>query len=113
MLAMRPIRHTLHVLIAPAHDVPGQWLAHCLELDVVSQGNSAPHALDMIAEAIELLAESNVKAGKPPLSFHSAPLEEWEAYKNGEEAAVRPLRIAKPIDEEITIDPRQRACQGA
>jgi len=55
------IQTRLNVIIYPAEDLPGQWIAHCLELDIISQGNSPPHALDMIAEAIEMCAAENVR----------------------------------------------------
>ena len=34
-----------------------QWVAVCLEIDVVTQGNSEEHALEMIREAVELHLE--------------------------------------------------------
>jgi len=38
-----------------------QWIAVCLELDVVTQGGSAQHALKMIREAFELHVEDMTK----------------------------------------------------
>lgn len=34
-----------------------QWVAMCVEYDVVTQGNSEEHALEMIREAVELHIE--------------------------------------------------------
>ncbi len=75
---------------------------------MMSLGNSAPHALDMLAEAIELTAEDNVKEGRPPLLFRSAPMEAWAQYDEAEDAAVRVLRIiinARQLEDEITLTP--------
>ena len=48
---------TYRVLLEPALDVPGQWTAHNLDLDIISQGNSPEHALAMIREATQLVVE--------------------------------------------------------
>jgi predicted RNase H-like HicB family nuclease len=40
------------------HREPGlddQWVAHCLDWDLVSQGDTPAHAMRMIAEAIALV----------------------------------------------------------
>jgi hypothetical protein len=42
------------IALYPAPDVSGQWIAHHKHRDVVTQGNSEPHALRMLAEAIEI-----------------------------------------------------------
>ena len=100
------LRHYLNVLISPAQDLPGQWVAHCLELDLVSQGNSPKHAEDMIAEAIEMCADENIRAGRPPFSFRAAPDEVWSMLETAEELAIRPLRIsASRIPEDATLQP--------
>ena len=38
-------------LIYPSLDVEGEWVAHCLDFDIVSQGTSPGHAGTMIREA--------------------------------------------------------------
>jgi predicted RNase H-like HicB family nuclease len=43
--------------IYPAPDLKGQWIAHCHESDVVTQGNSAAHASEMLREALELMSD--------------------------------------------------------
>lgn len=81
-------------------------MAHCLELDVVTQGNSQEHAVEMLAEAIELVAESNVAAGYPPLAFRSAPPEEWARLEGAESLATRILRLkGKAFADDVTIAP--------
>jgi predicted RNase H-like HicB family nuclease len=47
-------RQEVHVVLWQDGD---QWVAWCLEYDVVSQGNSEQHALEMIQEAVELHIE--------------------------------------------------------
>jgi hypothetical protein len=67
----------LHVVFWPAEDVPGQWLAHCLELDVVSQGNSLPHALEMLKEAVGEVLVSDLQKRLDPMR-RRAPQEDWD-----------------------------------
>lgn len=64
------------VLFFRAPDVPGQWVAHCLDFDVVTQGNSLAHAAEMIVEAVGIVAGEDLKRGRDPL-LHQAPEECW------------------------------------
>lgn len=45
------VEFPLRVVLYPAPDLEGQWIAHGLETDVVTQGDSAEHALAMMADA--------------------------------------------------------------
>jgi len=74
--AMRTLN--LSVFLTRAPDVEGQWVGHCLDLDVVSQGDSMRHAYEMTREAVELLILDDLNAGREP-TLRSAPREEWEA----------------------------------
>jgi len=105
-----PFKFTFNTVIYPAPDLPGQWVSHCLELDLISQGNDPQQALDMIADAIELMAEENIKHGRPPFTFRSAPPEAWELARGTEAAAERLIFIEAPIpgDGDITISPHIR-----
>ena len=94
----------LHTLIYQAPDVPGQWIAHCLEIDLVTQGNSAPHALEMIAEAIEIVAKDNVARGRPAIEIRPAPAEDWARLAYAEDLATRLLHLPK---SQATIVPSQ------
>jgi len=65
------------VLVHPATDIEGEWVAHCLDYDVVSQGNSLEHALDMVIEATRLVLDDDVRSGREPAE-RRAPSEMWE-----------------------------------
>ena len=69
----------LWFLIRPAADVPGQWTSHCLELDVVSQGTSLAHALDMGVEAAFQAIVDDIDDGLDPRDRPRAPREHWDA----------------------------------
>jgi hypothetical protein len=69
------------ILIEEAEDVPGQWISHCLNLDIVSQGNSPEHAYHMIVEAIAITLTDDLTAGRNPFEHSSAPAEYWQRLK--------------------------------
>jgi predicted RNase H-like HicB family nuclease len=69
----------LHALVYPAADLPGTWVAHCLELDIISQGASDQDALRSLDEAINVIVEYNIQHGLMPLQIRLAPKEYWEA----------------------------------
>ncbi len=50
------VEFPLRVVLYPAPDVKGRWIAHGLETDIVTQGDSAEHALAMMADALQALA---------------------------------------------------------
>lgn len=65
-------RH-LRVLVHPAEDVPGQWVGHCLELDILSVGTSPEHALAMTTEAVQMCVDDDVAHGWDPFARRPAP----------------------------------------
>lgn len=69
---------TVWILLNPAPDVEGQWIAHCLDLDVVTQGSSLEHAAIMAREAVDLVIESDVAAGSDPFEREEAPQDDWQ-----------------------------------
>lgn len=68
------------VLIYRAPDVEGQWVAHCLNWDLVSQGDSPGHAAQMIAEAAVLAIEEDKAEGFDSAKRPSAPKELWDLF---------------------------------
>lgn len=103
---MPRLSHQLTALIYPSRQVSGQWVAHCLELDLVTQGNSEKHALEMMAEAVELVAEENVRNGLPPLVFRSAPVADWNLLRSAEPMNItRILSLRWEPSDEVTINP--------
>ena len=72
----------LSVLVTPASGLQDgdQWVAHCLQLDVVSQGNSIEHAFQMICEACWMAISSDLADGLDPFLREPAPDEAWAPY---------------------------------
>jgi len=72
--------HNFWVLVHPAEDIPGVWVARCLELGVVTQGDSVKHAFAMAAEAAAMVLVEDRGAGTA--SRHRAPDEDWQELWN-------------------------------
>jgi hypothetical protein len=68
---------TAWVVVRRADDVPGQWVSHCLDYDVVSQGDSLDHAMKMVVESTTIVVADDVSKGRDPMS-RRAPEACWE-----------------------------------
>jgi predicted RNase H-like HicB family nuclease len=80
------------ILIEPAPDLPGTWVAHCLDFDVITQGSSLHHAFEMAQEAIEMTVLGDLAAGRDPRE-RRAPDEYWKRlWRIVERADRRPSR---------------------
>jgi hypothetical protein len=72
------------VLMYPAEDIPGVWIAHCLDLDVMSQGmpnGGVESASECMAEAIMLACQWDRNQLLDPFRCRKpAPAEDWDAF---------------------------------
>jgi predicted RNase H-like HicB family nuclease len=93
------VESNLWILIERAADVPGEWVAHCLDFDVVTQGRSLQHAFEMLKESVAMVVADDLKVGRDPLD-RRAPKAEWDhlwaAVKRGEK---RPRGEPLPADD--------------
>ena len=86
------VEFPLRVVVYPAIDLPGQWIAHGLETDVVTQGNSPEHALAMMGDALLSLTTYQALRRRPNLRLRPAPREVWDLAE-----AALPLDITARI----------------
>jgi hypothetical protein len=77
------------LVIFRAKDVPGEWVAHALEFDVVTQGSSAEQARLMAIEAVRVVLDEDLRLGRDPYA-HRAPPPCWEPL-------FRTLETGRPI----------------
>lgn len=68
----------LHVVVHQAEDLPGQWVAHVLDFNVITQGLSPEDAIDMAREAAQIVVEA-ITGGDAPI-YHVSPLEDWGRF---------------------------------
>ena len=58
--------YSVWVIARPSKDVEGQWVAHCVEFDVVSQGDSLDHAIRMVLEATSMVVLDDLQKHRDP-----------------------------------------------
>ena len=62
--------------IAQADDVPNCWVAHCLDFNILSIGDSPNHALEMVREAVGIALADDLNNGRDPHA-RKAEAEDW------------------------------------
>lgn len=104
---MSRIQHRLHAVVYPSRNLPGEWVSHCLELDLMSQGSSAHEAINLLVEAISLSAQWAMEEGLPPLEMKSAPPEAWKLYHDTPHGSdlIRIIRLPSADDTDVVIEP--------
>jgi len=70
-------KKTFIAILKPSKDLKNQWVAHCLDLDLVTQGNSISHAYNMMIEAINIIIKCSNDMGVE--SGKLAPEKYWSA----------------------------------
>lgn len=77
------------ILIRQEAGLEGQWVAHCLNLDLVSQGNSPSDAVRMILEATSIAVIDDMKAGLDPAGRSPAPKDLWDLFARTQQSGTR------------------------
>lgn len=90
-------RNNLWVVARRARDVPGQWVAICPNLDLVTQGNSLVQALAMAKEAIVMTVRDDLAADRDPLE-RWAPKAVWDEFWFDQKPAQKvPLELLETV----------------
>lgn len=74
----------------------GIWLSHCLELDIVGEGETPQESLKTLVELCTLQVETAVEAGDLQSIFRAAPAEYWKLYLQGRDQV--PPTAKRPIE---------------
>jgi len=74
----------LRVCVYPSADNSKVFVAHCLELDLIGQGNTPKEAISELIESIELQIEATEESQCQ--LFFEAPACVWQKYKQGRNA---------------------------
>ncbi len=69
------------------------WIAHCLEMDVVAEGDTPQEAIKDLIGLCDLKIADAIKEGDIKSVFRPAPPEIWDLYAK---ATKTPLRRALP-----------------
>ena len=92
----------LWISVTRAPDVRGAWLAHCLDLDVMTQSDSLEHAFEQVREAVSLVLVDDLRSGRDPLATRAtAPPAAWaELWRVIDLAEKRPPGEPIPAHQE-------------
>jgi predicted RNase H-like HicB family nuclease len=98
---------TSWVLVEPAKDIPGIWMAYCLDFDVISQGDSPKDAIDCIAEAVQMAVMDDLDEGRDPFARQRAPEIFWDrlvrVLEHGEEIKISEVERPSMLALQITL----------
>ena len=72
---------TLWLTVYPEPDAPHIWTAHWLDIDLVTCGDNAGHALEMALEALAIFLGDNLTSDVP-FRTHRAPEEDWRRLED-------------------------------
>ena len=61
----------------------GEWVAHCLEFDLLGDGPTKEDAMHCLVEAISLQLESSMEHNNPGILFSPAPGEFLQKFAAG------------------------------
>ena len=90
------IRLDFQVLIYPEDDF---WIAHCLETDLVGEGDTADEAMQTLIDISNVQIQAAIDAGDLASIFSPAPPDLWRAYAVGKEKqSKRPKRAIKSLN---------------
>jgi predicted RNase H-like HicB family nuclease len=73
----RSFQARVWIIIERAEDIPGEWVAHCLDFDVVAQGRDPHQAFDMASESIGMIVFDDLERGANPRE-RRAPEQYWQ-----------------------------------
>ena len=71
---------TFWITIQRAQDLPAQWIAHCLDVDVVTYGASPKEAFQMVEEAVSMVIVDDLSRDLEP-TRRRASIEEWDILR--------------------------------
>jgi len=71
----------------------GDWIAHCLECDLIGHGATREAALECLTEAIVLQLEFSIEQDNIDNLFRPAPAEFFAKFATGKGSAVRNLQL--------------------
>lgn len=84
LVASKPSGANFNVnLSAIAYCEAGTWIAHCLELDIVTEGKDADDAIQSVISLCRLQITAAIEAGDVESIFRPAPSEIWALFAEG------------------------------
>ena len=100
---MRQLRIPLRVVL---YKEDHGWIAHCLELDLVGDGDDQEAAIRMLVDAIDTQLDSCLQHKSPHALFSPAEARFFEMFAAGKNVAVGEIMLSltkRPLDH-LTIE---------
>ncbi|MHB1033495.1 MAG: hypothetical protein ACYC35_01775 [Pirellulales bacterium] len=82
---MKPLRVPLHIVF---YKEDNDWVAHCLEFDLVGDGHTKEDAVAALSAAIRIQAEESLKQNNPANLFSPADGKYFQMFAAGTDSAV-------------------------
>lgn len=82
----------------------GRWVAHCLEFDLIGDGESPEEAVESLNEAISIQVQDTLKSGNARNLFSPADGEYFEMFAAGKSVAQGVLTLRKISADGIEIE---------
>ena len=70
-------------LSAIVYQEDGVWIAHCLELDIVTEGDDVDDAVRSLVSLCDLQIKTALEEGDVQSIFRPAPPEVWQMFSSG------------------------------
>ncbi|MCH7987777.1 MAG: hypothetical protein IID46_01360 [Planctomycetes bacterium] len=103
---MKTIRISLRVVFYYEQD---RWIAHCLEFDLMGDGETQPEALESLSEAISLQIDASLVHNNPENLFTPAEGKFLHLFAQGKNVAVGELEIELDGIEIDSVEMREFA----
>ena len=82
----------------------GDWIAHCLEFDVIGDGKTKSAAIESLRTAMSMQIADSVRHNNPENLITPADTKYWQMYAAGTDVADVGLDIAFPKSAEFIIE---------
>lgn len=89
------------------------YIAHCLDLDIVSQGATEEEAKDSLTQLITEQIKFAVENNSEELLVHPAPAEYWRRFYIQKANSLRKLLLSNPPDSFAAIQRRMDIVETA
>lgn len=106
------MQRELTILVDRSRSLPGVWIAHCLDLDLIAQGESVEDALSDLREVVKDAVLDDLNHDLNPFERNAAPAEfyaaldaakQWQGAPEDRDVGVFMLRIrVEQVESEPT-----------
>ena len=80
-----------------------RWVAHCLEFDLLGDGQNKQEAVESLRRAIAIQVEQTMRNGNVKNLLSPAPPEYWQKYAEGRHVNNGDFQIVVPFDSSVEI----------